>query len=109
MARYAQHLAGRNYGKLGIAIDSAPKLTIHGFETTHALNRAVGRDITTAERLMTVRDPVVVLSQRDGRQYLFLSERGVVVLTAEGYLVTTYGVSDFDGKIHAILAEAGVS
>jgi hypothetical protein len=70
---------------------------------------AASGDITTADRVAVVRDPVVVLSQRDGRQYFFLSERGVVVLTAEGDIVTTYGANDFDDQIAAILADAGRS
>lgn len=107
MSRYASHLAGRNYGRLGTVVDHPPVLTIHGYDTTHALNRAVQRDGTTADRFHAVRDPLVVLEQRQGQAYLFLSERAVVVLKTDGMVITTYGVSDFDDKIRQILNDAG--
>jgi hypothetical protein len=49
-----------------------------------------------------------VLEQAHGYSFLFLSERGVVVLTREGMVRTTYGASDFDNTIRQILADAGV-
>lgn len=107
MSRYAAHLVGRNYGRLGIVVADPPQITIHGYQTTHALMRAVGRNITTQDRLEIVRDPIVVLEQAEGYSFLFLSERGVVVLTREGMVRTTYGSSDFDDGIRKILADAG--
>jgi hypothetical protein len=107
MGVYASHLAGRSYGRLGIALADPPQITIHGFETSHGLHRAVGRTMTTMDRMLVVREPLVVLSQRDGAQFLFLSARGAVVLTTAGMLVTCYGTSDFDEKIRALVVEAG--
>lgn len=107
MSRYASHLAGRSYGRLGTVVASPPEITIHGYATTHALHRAVGREITSQDRLEIVRDPVVVLEQAQGFSYLFLSERGVVVLTRAGEVRTTYGTNDFDEGIMKILADAG--
>jgi len=108
MSRYAHHLAGRSYGRLGTVVADPPQITIHGYATTHALHRAVGRSITTQDRLDIVRDPIVVLEQAHGYSFLFLSERGVVVLTREGMVRTTYGSSDFDDGIRQILTDAGV-
>lgn len=108
MSRYAHHLVGRSYGRLGTVVTNPPQITIHGYLTAHALDRAVGRSITTQDRLEIVRDPVVVLEQAQGFSFLFLSERGVVVLTNEGLVRTTYGSSDFDDGIRQILADAGV-
>lgn len=107
MSRYAGHLAGRNYGRLGTVVVHPPVLTIHGYDTMHAFNRAVQRDGTTQDRYETVRDPLVVLEQRQGQAYMFLSERAVVVLKTDGMVITTYGMSDFDEKIRSILADAG--
>nr|AYM54559.1 hypothetical protein [Racemicystis crocea] len=109
MSRYAQHLAGRSYGRLGTVVTEPPQITIHGYVNTHALRRAVERSITTQDRLEIVRDPIVVLEQAQGYSFLFLSERGVVVLTREGMVRTTYGSSDFDDKIRQILTDAGVA
>src|SRR5262245_32928543 len=66
MDRYASHLAGRSYGKLGTALPDPPQITIHGYANVHALDRAVGRDITTQDRLEIVRHPLVVLEQAQG-------------------------------------------
>lgn len=107
MSRYATHLAGRSYGSLGTVVADQPLLTIHGYATTHALMRAVGRSITTQDRVEIVRDPIVVLEQAGGFSFLFLSERGVVVLTREGMVRTCYGSTDFDDGIRKILADAG--
>jgi hypothetical protein len=100
---------GRSYGKLGTVLASPPLVTVHGYATNHAFNRAVERSITTQDRIEIVRDPVVVLEQAMGYSYLFLSERGVVVLTSEGMVRTCYGSSDFDDGIRAILSDAGVA
>ena len=108
MHRYAGHLAGRSYGRLGTVLADPPQITIHGYATMHALNRAVQRNLTTQDRLEIVRYPVVVLEQAQGYSYLFLSERGVVVLTTEGMVRTAYGPGDFDDGIRQILADAGV-
>jgi hypothetical protein len=107
MSHYALHLAGRNYGKLGTVVANPPDLTITGFASSHALHRAVGRDVTTQERYETLRNPLVVLEQRQGYSYLFLSERAVVVVNTVGQLITTYGASDFDEGIQKILHDAG--
>ncbi|MCK6592118.1 MAG: hypothetical protein HUU21_40755 [Polyangiaceae bacterium] len=109
MSQYASHLAGRSYGRLGTVLADPPQIPIHGYATSHALHRAVGRTITSQDRMEIVRNPVVVLEQAQGYSYLFLSERGVVVLTGEGLVRTTYGSSDFDDAIRNILADAGVA
>lgn len=109
MSRYAAHLAGRSYGKLGVVVAYPPNVTMVGFASAHALERAVGRMVTTRERFETIKDPVVVLEQRQGQQFLFLSERAVVVLNTMGQLITTYGANDYDPAILQILADAGVS
>ena len=108
MNRYASHLVGRSYGRLGVVVADPPQLTIHGYATTHAFNRAVERSITTQDRVEIIRDPIVVLEQAQGFSFLFLSERGGVVLTKEGMVRTAYGASDFDDGIRKILAEASV-
>jgi hypothetical protein len=108
MSEYASHLAGRTYGKLGTVMTEPPQITIHGYANVHALNRAVGRDITTQDRLEIVRHPLVVLEQAQGYSYLFLSRRGVVVLNRAGEVCTTYGTTDFDEGIRDILIDAGV-
>jgi hypothetical protein len=106
MSHYATHLAGKSYGKLGVAMLTPPEIAITGYATVHALHRAVGRDITTKERYETVKDPLLVLEQAEGYSYLFLSEQGVVVLTHGGEVRTTYGANDFDATIQQILHEA---
>lgn len=107
MSRYAAHLAGRSYGKLGTVVAYPPNLSMVGFASAHALHRAVGRAVTTLDRFETLKDPLVVLEQRQGQQFLYLSERAVVVINTMGLLITTYGANDFDPSIIQILRDAG--
>lgn len=108
MSQYAIHLAGRTYGKLGTVVAYPPTITMVGFASQHALDRAVGREVTTQDRFETLKSPVVVLEQRSGAQYLFISERAAVVINTMGKLITTYGVRDFDANITQLLRDAGV-
>jgi hypothetical protein len=113
MSRYAHHLAGRSFGRLGTVVDTPPLMTITGFAENrhgnkHGLDRAVNRSVTSADRLSAVKDPLVVLDQGQGRNYAFLNERALVVLNASsGELITTYGADDYDDGIKRILHAAG--
>lgn len=108
MGRYASQLAGKIYGKLGTVLPEAPQITVHGYLNVHAQQRAAERNMTLQDQNEVVADPVVVLVQAAGYSYLFLSTRGAVVLTTDGSVRTTYGPSDFDEGIFAILKDAGV-
>ena len=112
MNRYAYHLAGKDYGKLGRVLQTPPMMKITGFYVNskgqkHGLDRAVMRDVTTADRLDALKNPIIVLEQANGARLGFLSERAMVVTTRTGELVTTYGRSDFHTTIQNILRDAG--
>ena len=107
MSRYTSHLAGRSYGRLGTVVAEPPQITIHGYLNTHAQQRALERNMTLQEQQEIVNDPLVVLEQAQGYSFVFLNERGAVVLTRDGEVRTTYGRSNFDDGIWTILAECG--
>lgn len=109
MGRYASHLAGRDYGKLGTVVAEPPQLTVHGYLNVHAQERAFERNMTHQDQMDVVSDPVVCLEQAQGYSFLFISERGAVVLTAQGEVRTTYGPTYFDPVIWGILAAAGAN
>lgn len=108
MSRYASHLAGKSYGKLGTAVLEPPQIPIHGYYNVHAQERALERNMTLQQQTEVVSDPIIVLEQAQGYSYLFLSERGAVALTTQGEVRTTYAPGNFDDGIRAVLRDCGV-
>ena len=95
---------GKNYGKIGTVVEN-PGLNTTGF-SEHAINQAITRGVTTRALLDTVRDPAVVLSQRGGNSFIYISENAAVVLNNAGEIITTYSSQYFDDTIQKILMEA---
>lgn len=91
---------GSAFGKLGKVVAN-PGLRITSI-STHAMNQAITRGITSPTALSIVRNPLVVLQQSSGN-YLYLSRTGVVVLNAEGKMITTYSSQFFDDAINGII------
>ncbi len=93
-------IPGAAFGKLGKVVTN-PGLKITSI-STHAMNQAITRGVTSPTILSIVRNPLVVLQQGSGN-FLYLSKSGAAVLTAEGKLVTTYGSQFFDDTIKGIV------
>ena len=93
-------IPGAAFGRLGKVVAS-PGLKITSI-STHAMNQAITRGVTSPTILSIVRNPLVVLQQRSGN-FLYLSKSGAAVLTAEGKLVTTYSSQFFNDTIKGIV------
>lgn len=91
---------GAAFGKLGKVVTN-PGLKLTGV-STHAMNQAITRGVTSPTILNIVRNPLVVLQQGSGN-FLYLSRSGAVVLSPEGKMVTTYGAQFFDDTIKGIM------
>lgn len=90
---------GSAFGKLGkVVANRGLRITS---VSTHAINQAITRGISPTA-LSIVRNPSVVLQQSSGN-YLYLSRTGVVVLNAEGKMITTYSSQFFDDAINGII------
>lgn len=93
-------IPGAAFGKLGKVVTN-PGLRITGI-STHAVNQAITRGVTSPTILSIVRNPLVILQQGSGN-YLYLSRSGAVVLSPEGKMVTTYSAQFFDDTIKGIV------
>jgi hypothetical protein len=93
-------IPGAAFGKLGKVVTN-PGLRITSM-STHAMNQAITRGVTSPTILSIVRSPLVVLQQGSGN-YLYLSRSGAVVLSPEGKMVTTYSAQFFDDTIKGIV------
>ena len=60
----------------------------------------------SADVINTIKKPIVVLKQTNGR-YLYLSENAAVIINQNGKLISTYGVGNFDANITNVLKAAG--
>jgi hypothetical protein len=101
---------GQSYGSATVV--PRPDIGITGFRGStnpadpfHALDRAIDRGVSPETILDTVRSPAAVLQQTNGR-YLYLGQRGAVVLDDTGQVVTVWNRSDFNATNEAILADA---
>jgi len=95
---------GKSYGKFGTVVEN-PGVKITGF-SEHAVNQAITRGVTTDVIQNTVKNPVVVLSQRGGNSFAYVSNEAVVVIKNTGEIITTYGKSNFDAIVQQVLKEA---
>ncbi|WP_339061232.1 DUF4258 domain-containing protein [Tepidibacillus marianensis] len=95
---------GKSYGKFGTVVEN-PGVKITGF-SGHAVNQAITRGVTTEVIQSTVKNPVVVLSQRGGNSFAYVSNEAVVVVKNTGEIITTYGKSNFDATVQQVLKEA---
>lgn len=95
---------GKSYGKFGTVVEN-PRVKVTGF-SGHSVNQAITRGVTTDVIQNTVKNPVVVLSQRGGNSFAYISNEAVVVVKNTGEIITTYGKSNFDATVQQVLKEA---
>jgi len=94
---------GKSYGKFGTVVKN-PSIKIVDF-STHGLNQAITRGVTTKVIKSTIDDPVVVLSQRGGSAFAYVSNDAVVVVDKAGKIITTYAKNYFDVVVKQVLKE----
>ncbi|WP_335983404.1 hypothetical protein [Fusobacterium polymorphum] len=91
---------GENFGKLGIYVgDEHPELKINWAATnnkrgSHALERLTGRNISKLDVEYYVENGKVL--KQSGRNYAFVTEKGMAVLSDDGVLITSYSSEYYD-------------
>ncbi|AEG61159.1 YD repeat protein [Desulforamulus ruminis DSM 2154] len=95
---------GKSYGKFGTVVKN-PGIKITDF-STHGVNQAITRGVTTNIIKRTIDNPTVVLSQRGGNAFAYVSRDAVVVVDKAGKIITTYGKNHFDTIVNQVLKEA---
>ena len=75
-------------------------------EGGHYLAGKINRMVPSADVIGTLKNPLVVLQQANGR-FLYLSQKAGVVINQNGKLITTYGAGNFDANILNVLKAAG--
>jgi hypothetical protein len=91
---------GTNFGKLGTVVETRGA-TIAGY-TEHGASQAAARGVGEKLAKSIVENPRAVLAQSGGK-HLYATERGVVVLSKEGNVVTAYSRKFFDDTIKSLL------
>ena len=91
---------GENFGKLGIYVgDEHPELKINWAATnnkrgSHALERLTERNISKLDVEYYVENGKVL--KQSGRNYAFVTEKGMAVLSDDGVLITSYSSEYYD-------------
>jgi hypothetical protein len=101
---------GRSYGSRTVVED--PGIRITGFRGSsnpadpfHGLNRVIERGFSPADIMSTMRSPAAVLEQPGGR-FMYLGERGAVVVRSDGQVVTAWTSNEFNATTRQILSDA---
>ena len=91
---------GENFGKLGIYVgDEHPELKINWAATnnkrgSHALERLTERNISKLDVEYYVENGKVL--KQSGRNYAFVTEKGMAILSDDGVLITSYSSEYYD-------------
>ncbi|MGH6835005.1 MAG: hypothetical protein ACREC9_05520 [Methylocella sp.] len=91
---------GQDFGKLGVGVEK-PELTIGNFDP-HAIEMMAERGVSLNYPQDIVDHPLIILQQTQDK-FLFLSDRGGVVVLRDGTVITTYPAANFYPRIKEIL------
>jgi RHS repeat-associated protein len=103
------NLVGQSFGRVGTVVEN-PGIAIQGLRGSsvpaHAIDQIINRGVSPALLRSVVDNPTVVLQQQGGR-FLYLTNRGAVVITRDGQVVTAWTQREFFPHIRKILDAAG--
>jgi hypothetical protein len=112
IALKTRRMIGRHYPRAGTVVQD-PGIKLVGLRGSvgrdphHAIQRIIERGVKPHTILEAMRNPVVVLQQRGGNRYLYLTTEVAIVVDLRGEMVTAWTKNEYFPIYKRILKEAG--